>query len=411
MDKNEKNGTARASDTLAVHAGTFPLIANTPSSPALYQASSYEFDDLNEVEAIYAGSRPGAIYGRYGGPNGLHFESAIAELENAEVAVGAASGMAAINAALASTLASGMPVICATGLYGGTTSLLENDFQQHGHETVSVEISDTDAVHSALARSGSTVLYVEALSNPLVRVADIPTLSEIAHSHGARLLVDATFASPALARPLNMGADIVIHSVGKYLAGHGDVGAGVCAGRRELMDPLRAWLVRNGATIPHFEAWLALRGLRTLGLRMARHAENARRVAEFLVHSPAVAKVHHPSLAGHPEHALAERLYPAGTGGIVAFDLYGGRPEVAAVLERLRTIAIVHSLGEVASTISYSAVSSHRPLSPERRAALGVTDATLRLSCGIEDAHDIIADLEQAFAGLSARIPASKTFV
>jgi cystathionine beta-lyase/cystathionine gamma-synthase len=408
VDNSEKTPENRASDTLAVHAGTFPAIENRPSSPALFQASSYEFDDLDEMEAIYAGKRPGAIYGRYGGPNAHHFESALAELEGAQAAVGAASGMAAIGAALATSLIAGAPVISATELYGGTSALLENDFQERGHRRVPVDIADVQAVEAAFRSTPSPVLYIESLSNPLMHVADIPALARVAHAHGAIVIVDATFASPALARPLAMGADLVLHSVGKYLGGHGDVGAGVVAGSVERCERIRQYLVRNGATLPHFEAWLALRGVRTLGLRMARHSANATAVASYLATSEAVTRVHHPSRPDHPQHALAARLYPQGTGGIVAFDLRGGRAEVAAFVEALETIAIVHSLGEVASTISYSAASSHRPLDPAERQRLGVTDATLRLSCGIEDARDIIADLARGFAGLSARIPATK---
>ncbi len=376
---------------------------NTPSSPPLFQASSYEFSDLDEVESIYAGSIAGAVYGRYGGPNGGHFETALAELEGSAQAVGAASGMAAINAALMTTLAPGMAIVCAHELYGGTFSLLENDFQQHGHGRVPVNISCFEEVEQALATTGSKVLYVEALSNPLLHVADLPRLADVAHAHGAALIVDATFATPMLCRPLDHGADVVVHSVGKYLGGHGDVGAGVAAGSAERCAPIRQWLIRNGATMPHFEAWLALRGLRTLGLRMVRHGANAAAVAAFLTTVPAVKRVYHPSLPDHPQHELARRLYPHGTGGIVAFDIDGGRREVDAFLLGLEMIAIVHSLGEIATTISYSAASSHRPLPPDERMRQGVSDATLRISCGIEDAADIIADLAAGFANLEAR--------
>jgi cystathionine gamma-synthase len=375
---------------------------NAASSPPLFQASSYEFTDLDDVDEIYAGNRAGAIYGRYGGPNGGHFESALAELEGAAQAVGAASGMAAISAALHVWAGPSRPVVCAADLYGGTQALLENDFQLNGHQRVSVDIGDLQAVENALKSTGSGVLYVEALSNPLLRVADLPSLARLARQYGARLIVDATFATPIMCRPLEHGVDLVVHSVGKYLGGHGDVGAGVVAGSADACAPIRQWLIRNGATIPHFEAWLALRGLRTLGLRMPRHAANAHEVAAYLTTVPAVARVHHPSLPAHPQHALARRLYPRGTGGIVAFDLAGDRGTVAAFLRGLRLIAIVHSLGEVASTISYSAASSHRGLAPAQRARQGVTETTLRLSCGIEAAADIIADLAAAFAALSA---------
>ena len=370
--------------------------------PPLYQASSYEFADLDDVEAVYSGTTPGAIYGRYGGPNGAHFESALAQLEGAPAAVGAASGMAAINAALLTMLRPHEPIVCAAGLYGGTTALLETDLKRQGHVAVPVDIADPAAVAAALVRSGSTVLYVEALSNPLLQVADLPALAGLAHAHGARLIVDATFATPALVRPLEHGADLVLHSVGKYLGGHGDVGAGVVAGSIVSCAPIRAWLVRNGATMPHFEAWLALRGLRTLALRMARHSANARVVAAYLAGAQAVKRVYHPSLSAHPGHSVAAWLYPHGTGGIVAFDLDGDRADVDAFLRGLQMIAIVHSLGEVASTISYSAVSSHRGSSATERARLGISETTLRLSCGIEAANDIIGDLAHAFETLEA---------
>jgi cystathionine beta-lyase/cystathionine gamma-synthase len=409
VEKHGKSRQFKGSDTLAVHAGQFPVIENVPSSPPLYQASSYEFDDLDDVEAIYGGTRPGAIYGRYGGPNALHFESAMAELESAEAAVGAASGMAAIGAALASSLQPGQPILAARDLYGGTLALLENDFQERGNRTIFGDITgDFRDIEAVLARERPPIVYVEAASNPLVRIPDLPQIVRLAHAYGAIVIVDATFVTPVLGKPLAMGADLVVHSVGKYLGGHGDVGAGVVAGDRARIDRIRAYLVRNGATLPHFEAWLALRGIRTLALRMARHAANAAAVATYLAGVPAVARVHHPSRPDHPEHALAARLYPNGTGGIVAFDVHGTRDTVAAFVRGLETIAIVHSLGEVATTLSYPVVSSHRSLTPEARAALGVRETTLRLSCGIEDVRDIIADLERAFAGLSQTVPATE---
>jgi methionine-gamma-lyase len=194
--------------------------------------------------------------------------------------------------------------------------------------------------------------------------------------------------------------------VGKYLGGHGDVGAGVLSGAAGLIEEARAYLIRKGATLPHFEAWLALRGLRTLALRMERHSTSAAAVAAFLAEAPEVEAVYHPSLPGHPGHATAARLYPRGTGGMLAFDLAGGLEAVDTFLRGLRTVAIVHSLGELATTISYPDVSSHRMLPPERRRALGVGAGTLRLSVGIEHAGDVIADLAQALAGLDQRVRA-----
>jgi cystathionine beta-lyase/cystathionine gamma-synthase len=379
---------------------------NRASSPPLFQASSYAFADLDDVEAIYAGARQGAIYGRYGGPNATQFEAAIVELEGAEAAVGAAAGMAAIHAAVSAALTPGATLLATRELYGGTFALLENDYRKAGVTVEYVDQQDPGAVAAALGRLRPGVLYVEALTNPLMNVADLPVLSRLAHEAGASLIVDATFATPALCRPLKHGADLVVHSVGKYLGGHGDVGAGVAAGRRDLIEVIRARLVRTGATMPHFEAWLALRGLRTLALRMERHSRNAAAVARYLARVPEVAAVHHPSLRDGAQRDLIARLYPNGTGGIVAFVLAAGAAAVDPFLRGLETIAIVHSLGEVATTISYPAVSSHRPLTPQARQALGVSDATLRISVGIEHEADIIADLARAFAGLAERVRA-----
>jgi cystathionine beta-lyase/cystathionine gamma-synthase len=391
-------------ETLAVHAGTLDTPVNPASSPPLYQASSYEFEDLDEVERVYAGAVPGRIYGRYGGPNGAQFESAVAELEGAESAAGAAAGMSAIDAVLATLLArGGGGLLAGRELYGGTAALVENDYRKAGVPVHFVDQSDVGAVRAALAAHRPKVLYVEALTNPLLHVADVPGLAAAAREAGAALVVDATFATPFLLRPLEHGADAVVHSVGKYLGGHGDVGAGVLAGRAELVEPARAYLVRRGAGIAHFEAWLALRGLRTLALRMERHSVNARAVAAFLAERPEVLGVAHPSLPGHPQHALASRLYPRGTGGMLAFELRGGLPSVERFVRGLKTIAVVHSLGEVATTISHPPSASHRFIAPDARAGLGVGEGTLRLSTGIEAAADIIADLAGAFAGLHER--------
>ncbi len=396
---------ARADDlptdpaTAAVHAGRIELPQNPASSPPIFQASSYEFSDLGDVEAIYAGERPGRIYGRYGGPNGTQLEDAIAELEGAEAACGAAAGMSAIDAALRTSVPAGGSIVATREVYGGTFALLENDYQNSGIRVVYVDQGKLSEVEAALVRERPSVLYLEALTNPLVNVADLPALAMLGRDYGATTIVDATFASPALVQPLALGVDLVLHSVGKYIGGHGDVGAGIVSGSRARIDAIRGYLVRRGATMPHFEAWLALRGLRTLALRMERHSANARAVAAFLALQPGVAAVHHPSLPNHPDYALSERLYPRGTGGIVAFDLAGGADAVDAFLRRLKMIAIVHSLGEVATTIAYPAVSSHRPLPAEVREALGVGPGTLRISVGIESADDIIADLARGLAG------------
>lgn len=393
-------------DTAAVHAGSFVAPSNRSSSPPLYAASSYEFSDLDDIEATYETSLYSAVYGRYGGPNGAQFAAAIAELEGAEEAVAAASGMAAIDAAWGPFCRPGDRMVASTELYGGAYDLLEKDYRQRGVEVEFVPQGDQDALAAAISSRPPKIVHVETLTNPLINVTDVEAVARLAHRAGAICTVDATFTTPVLGQPLGWGADLVLHSVGKYIGGHADVGSGVLAGRAELVEPARAWIIRRGAPIAHFDAWLALRGLRTLALRMTRHSENARAVAYFLAGREEIAAVYHPSLRDHPQHRLAARLYPVGTGGMLAFDLRGGERAVDAFLRALRRIAIVHSLGEVASTISYSVRSSHRVLTPEQRRALGVGEGTLRLSCGIEDARDIVADLERALisAGGAARV-------
>lgn len=393
-------------ETAAVHAGVFIAPHNQPAAPPLFQAAAYRFADLDEVEAVYGGAKPGAIYGRYGGPNGGQFASAVATLEGAPAATGAASGMAAIDAALATTLEPGDTIVATRDIYGGTYELFEHEYNRGRARVVYVDTSDLTATEAALREYRPRVLYIEALTNPLMRVADIPALAELAHAQGALLIVDATFASPVLITPYRMGADVVVHSVTKYIGGHGDVGAGVLSASAAIVERAQAYLVRTGAMIPHFEAWLALRGLRTLALRMRQHSANAAAIAAYLRGQGAVSRVHHPSLSDHPHHALAQSLYPAGLGGMLSFDIHGGRPAVDRFLRGLHTIAIVHSLGEVGTTIGYSAAASHRAVPADVRAALGVTDGTLRLSAGIEHGDDIIADLAHAFAGLSANVHA-----
>jgi cystathionine beta-lyase/cystathionine gamma-synthase len=385
-------------DTAAVHAGAFHLPANRSSSPPLFAASSYVFRDLEEMEAIYGGRQSGAIYGRYGGPNGMQLAAAVAELEGAEAAVATASGMAAIDAAWGPILAVGDRIVASTELYGGSYALLENDYRDRGVDVVFVPQGNLEALRRAVAERAPRIVHVETLTNPLVHVTDLEAVADIAHRAGALCTVDATFTTPVLGRPLAHGADLVVHSVGKYIGGHADVGCGVVAGRRDLIAAAEHWVIRRGAPASHFDAWLALRGLRTLALRMVRHSENAVAVAAALDRRPEVAAVHHPSLPSHPQHELARRLYPRGAGGMLAFDLRGGGPAVERFLRSLRRIQIVHSLGEIATTISHSVRSSHRMLSREQREALGVGEGTLRLSCGIEDARDIIADLENALA-------------
>jgi cystathionine beta-lyase/cystathionine gamma-synthase len=396
--------------TQAVHAGERgPRPDFTPVSTPIYHSVGYLYDELYDLDAVFGGQRAGFVYTRYGSPTVLAFEQAMATLERAGDAVAFASGMAALHAVLLGAgVRAGQAVVAAADLYGATYALLERLFPALGGRVRFVDITDHDQVARALAEERPVAVLCEVVSNPLMKVADVPVLAQMAHAAGAALVVDSTFASPYLFRPLEQGADYAVHSATKYLGGHGDVMAGVAACSADRGRDLRERQKLLGANLGPQEAWLAMRGLKTLPLRMRQHCANAQAVAEWLAGQPAVAAVHYPGLAGHPQHALAGRLFEGrGFGGMLSFDLRGagpsaslraGQAEVFRFMAALELVLPATTLGDVYSLILYPAHSSHRLLSPEARAALGIGDGLVRLSVGIEDAGDIIADLEQALA-------------
>lgn len=386
--------------TQAVHAGERgPHPDFTPVNTPIYHSVGYLYDDLRDLDAVFGGQRPGFVYTRYGSPTVLAFERAMATLEQAGDAVAFASGMAALHAALLGAgIRAGQAVVAAADVYGATYALLERLFPALGVRVRFVDITDHDQVACALAEEAPATVLCEVISNPLMKVADVPVLAEMAHAAGATLIVDSTFASPYLLRPLEQGADYAVHSATKYLGGHGDVMAGVVACSAERGRDMRERQKLLGANLGPQEAWLAMRGLKTLPLRMRQHCANAQAVAEWLAGHPAVAAVHYPGLARHPQHALAARLFEGrGFGGMLSFDLRGaGQAEVFRFMKALELVLPATTLGDVYSLTLYPAHSSHRLLSPEARAALGIGDGLVRLSVGIEEAQDIIADLKQA---------------
>jgi len=386
--------------TQAVHAGERgPHPDFTPVNTPIYHSVGYLYDDLRDLDAVFGGERPGFVYTRYGSPTVLAFEQAVATLEEAGDAVAFASGMAALHAVLLGAgVRAGQAVVAAADVYGATYALLERLFPALGVRVRFVDITDHDQVARALAEEAPATVLCEVVSNPLMKVADVPVLAEMAHAAGATLIVDSTFASPYLLRPLEQGADYAVHSATKYLGGHGDVMAGVVACSATRGRDLRERQKLLGANLGPQEAWLAMRGLKTLPLRMRQHCANAQAVAEWLAGHPAVAAVHYPGMAGHPQHALAARLFQGrGYGGMLSFDLRGaGQAEVFRFMQALELVLPATTLGDVYSLTLYPAHSSHRLLSPEARAALGIGDGLVRLSVGIEDAQDIIADLKQA---------------
>lgn len=383
-------------DSKTVHAGRRPR-ARDPLAPPIVQASVHVYDDLEDYDQVASGLRPGHVYGRNSNENTAALESAVAELEGAEAGVATASGMAAIFAAVLAAAPRPAPIVVDRDAYGVTLAMLRQDLAPLGYQVREVDMGDLAAVTAALG--GAALLLCETITNPLSKVADLPALCRAAADVGAPVVVDNTYATPVLCRPLELGATAVVHSVTKYLGGHSDLVAGVLVGEARLAAEARARVVRTGACLGPFEAWLALRGLRTLALRVRRQSENAARLGAGLVGLPKVARVHHPLLPGSPYREVAARVLPAGSGGMLAFDLEGGRPAVQAMLGRLRLVRFAASFGGVETTISYPEITSHRSLSPEERSQRGIDPGTVRVSAGIEDADDLLEDFRQAIGG------------
>lgn len=391
--------------TASVHAGRVaPAKPGTPSAPAIVTASTWTQADGAALDAALGDEAAGYVYSRYGGPTQEALEAALTLLEQGTGAAVYGSGMAALHAALLAAGAQpGAVLVAASELYGATSSLLGHLAAHHGVTVRRVDVRNLAAVAAALP--GAAQLLFEVVSNPLCRVADAPALIALAHQAGAQVVVDATFTSPYLLQPLALGADFVVHSLTKYLAGHGDVlGGAVVAARPEQAAGLRATRKVLGANLSPFDAYLTLRGLRTLALRVREQNANAQQLAEWLARDPRVARVYYPGLADNADRAVAARfLRPGCFGGVLAFDLQSrvpgqpaGRAEVFACLERLRLILPATTLGDVTTLILYPAIASHRALTPDQRAALGIGEACLRVSAGIEAAADLIADLDQA---------------
>ena len=390
--------------TRAVHAGKPALGPDfTPTVAPVHHSVTYRYPAMDDLDGVFGGTRSGYVYGRYGNPTVTALEEAVATLEEGEAALAFGSGMAAIQAALlASGARTGATVVAAQDIYGATYSLLTQLLHSQGVTVRFVDATDVDAVEATCAEVSPAALIVETISNPLLKVADLPALAEIAHRRGTTLLVDNTFATPCLVQPLKLGADAVIHSITKYLSGHGDVLGGIVvtseAGRAELFEVLKV----TGGNLGPQDAWLALRGMRTLSLRMRQHCENALKMAHWLEKHPRVSQVLYPGLSSHPQHALAKLLFgERGYGGMVAFEIdEADQREVFRFFEALQLCIPVTTLGDVHTTMLYPAHSSHRALSPEERARIGIGDGLVRMSVGIEAADDLLGDLEQALASL-----------
>ncbi len=386
--------------TLAVHAGSdVPPPTGKAVSPAIYPAVTYTYEDMDDLSAALHENR-GYSYSRYSSPTIAELEKAVATLEGTEDSVAYASGMGALHGAFAqANITPERPVVAARNVYGATYTLLNKMYADSG-ALHWVEISNREAVKAAIEEFHPRAVVLETISNPLLKIPDVEAITQWAHDHEAIVIIDNTFATPYLFRPIVHGVDVIVHSATKYLSGHGDVLAGVVATDAARANELRMQSRYHGANLGPFEAWLTLRGLRTLAVRMREQCNSAMKVAEWLKEQPAIANVIYPGLPAHPDHDLAKRLFrPGYFGGMIAFELRdAGEPEVFHFMEALKLIQAATSLGDVYSLLLYPAQSSHHALGHDERLKQGISDGLVRLSVGIEDAADIIADLEQALS-------------
>jgi O-succinylhomoserine sulfhydrylase len=384
-------------ETLAIRAGIHRSQFNEHSE-ALYLTSSYVFENAAQAAARFSGEEAGTVYSRYTNPTVDTLQERLAALEGAESCVATASGMSAILACVMCFTRAGDHIVASRGLFGATVQLLNNWLTRFGITTAFVSPTDVGEWEAALTPA-TRLLFVETPSNPLTEVSDIAALSALARRAGALLAVDNCFCTPALQRPLELGADIVIHSATKYLDGQGRVLGGAVLGKRELIhEPLTTFLRNAGPTLSPFNAWVILKGLETLKLRMQAHSANALALAQWLEGHPRVERVYYPGLPSHRQHELARRQQASG-GGIVSFVVKGGREAAWRVVDATRMISITANLGDVKTTITHPASTTHGRLPPAAREKAGISEGLLRVAVGLEAPADIQADLK---AGLNA---------
>ena len=386
--------------TKAVHAGDRKRDGrHIPVSTPIYTAASFFYESMEKLDRVFGREEPGFSYARYDNPTNAALEELCAALEGGHGALACSSGMAAIHVALLTALTDRRKsVVAANALYGATVNLLMNVLEPLGIEVRFVDICDLAATEQAIQEARPGCVLMETISNPLLRVGQIDRVAELAKAAGAALMVDNTFATPLLVRPTELGANLVVHSLTKFLAGHGDVMGGVVVSDESHYDTLRALSRTFGPVMGPFESYLAMRGIKTFAVRVERQCANACRVASWLRDQPEVGQVYFPADPEHPDAATIRRLLPDGLyGGIVSFELgNAGRSEVFRFMNALRLVVPATSLGDVHSMMLYPAMSSHRDLSPKHRERMGISDGLVRLSVGIEAVEDIIGDLAQA---------------
>ncbi len=382
-------------ETLAVHAGTVRSQFNEHSE-ALFLTSSYVFDSAAQAAARFIGEEPGNIYSRFTNPTVTMFEERLAALEGAEQCVATASGMSAILACGMGLLKSGDHIVASRSIFGATVNLFGTIFKRFGVETTFVSATDVSE-WTAAVRPNTRLFFLETPSNPLTEVSDIAAIAAVAKKHGALLAVDNCFCTPILQRPFDLGADIVIHSATKYIDGQGRVLGGAVLGSKKVMEPVYQFLRTAGPTMSAFNAWVFLKGLETLKIRMDAHSANALAVAQWLEAQTNVARVFYPGLPSHPQHALAMKQQKAG-GGIVSFEVKGGREAAWRVIDSTRLVSITANLGDTKTTLTHPATTTHARITPEARAAAGITEGLLRIAVGLEAVVDIQNDLARGLA-------------
>ncbi len=370
----------------------------------LYQTSTYILPNFDEAVRLNQNIDQGFVYSRFGNPTVDEFEKKVAHLEKAEAALGAGSGLGAISTAVMSLVKAGDHMIFGDVIYGCSFALFTKILPDFGVDYTIVDTTDADAVRRAI-QPNTTVIYVETPANPVLKITDIESIAKIKEDHPKiRLVVDSTFASPYLQNPLTHGADLVVHSATKYLNGHGTVTAGVIAGSKKLIDRCRMPFMQCfGAVLDPFAAWTIMQGMKTLGVRMERHCENAMKVANYLNGHPMVEKVYYPGLKSHPGHEIAKKQM-RGFGGMMSFNIKGGMDSARTVLNNVKLFSLATSLGNVDSLAQHSPSMSHFDMTQEEREAVEIYDGQVRLSVGIEDVEDLIEDLEQALAKVKTKV-------
>jgi O-succinylhomoserine sulfhydrylase len=377
--------------TLAVRAGQERSQFNEHSE-ALYLTSSFVFDSAAQAAARFSGEEPGYVYGRFTNPTVTMMQTRLAALEGAEACVATASGMAAILSTVMALMSAGEHIVCSRSVFGATRQLFDNILVRFGISTTYVAANDIDGYRQAIGPK-TRLVFVETPSNPLTEIVDLAALSEIAREAGVLLVVDNCFCTPALQRPLAMGADIVIHSATKYLDGHGRILGGAVCGRKAQMDEVFKFLRTAGPSISPFSAWIILKGMETLKIRMLAQSASALDLAQRLEAHPAVARVFYPGLTSHPQHALAMRQQAECGGAIVSFEVKGARSEAWRVVDNCHLLSITANLGDTKTTITHPASTTHGRISPDARTESGIVEGLLRVAVGLESTDDIYQDV------------------